>query len=74
MKKICSKCKETKLANTDNFVKNKLGKFGFRSICKKCTNKNIPKKTYEEIRKRRNYLQYFRKERPNAPYLPFALN
>lgn len=63
--KTCTRCGVTKIANTDNFVKNKYGKYGLKSICKSCTNKNNPKKSEEEKRARRNYLQYFRKERPN---------
>lgn len=48
--KVCSKCKENK--NLDNFVKNKMGYLGYKSICKQCTNKNITKKTEQEIKER----------------------
>ena len=35
--KKCSKCGRWLVASTDNFYKNKTGKYGLRSKCKKCT-------------------------------------
>lgn len=49
--KICTKCKIEK--ELSNYVKNKMGYLGLKSICKQCTNKNIPKKTEEEKKERK---------------------
>lgn len=38
--KYCKKCKRLLVANNINFVKDKTGKYGLRSICKKCSIKN----------------------------------
>ena len=35
--KRCSKCGEWLVTSDINFYKNKLGKYGLKSICKKCT-------------------------------------
>jgi hypothetical protein len=55
--KICSKCKTDTILSA--YVKNKMGYLGFKSICKKCTNKNIPKKTEQEKKDRKK--EMFRK-------------
>ncbi len=58
--KICTKCKKEFLATLGNFYKQKLGKYGLRSICKGCgseqgrrynkENKNKSLKRYKKYR------------------------
>ena len=54
--KICSKCKRILVANEINFSKQKGGKWGLNSICKKCN-----KKYRDEHKEERNekYRQYY---------------
>lgn len=44
--KTCSTCKVEKLANTENFGRAKLGKYGLRAVCKPCASKATSDKYY----------------------------
>ena len=48
--KKCTKCGEIKLATSDNFNKEKEGKYGLKSQCKICI-KKYTKKNIEKITK-----------------------
>lgn len=52
--KVCSKCKRILVANISNFKKNKGGKYGLFSVCKKCEKKyrEDNKKKIHECQKR----------------------
>lgn len=52
MKKKCTKCSKELPATKEFFQKNKQGKYGLRSVCKNCLNKNLPKKTEIEKKQR----------------------
>ena len=64
--KVCSICKEILVAYSGNFGKEKAGKYGLRSKCKRC--RKIEKKKYYEENKEEltNYNEQWRKE--NATY------
>lgn len=47
--KVCTICKEEFEANTDNFYKNKGGKLGLSSRCKKCVNISIYKNRKKSV-------------------------
>jgi hypothetical protein len=52
----CSKCKEIKLLNDQNFYKQNIKKSGFRGTCKQCCDKYIMNRYHndEEVKKRMN--------------------
>ena len=56
--KICKECKKILIAHSINFYKDKHGKYGFKSKCKKCK-KRYDKKHYEE---NKEYYTEHRKE------------
>ena len=67
--KKCTKCGEIKLATSDNFNKNKKGKYGLRSRCKECVkqyrenNKDKIKEYNEEYKdKIKEYQKEYQKE------------
>lgn len=45
----CSKCKEIKELNTDNFHKSPIGKYGYNYYCKICSNNSESKKSVKYI-------------------------
>ena len=59
--KVCTKCGEILVANKNNFMKDKKGKYKLSSQCKSCLNKNI--KIYKNINKdniKGNAKKYYR--------------
>ena len=64
--KKCKKCGEEKIANTDNFHRNKNGKYGFHAQCKKCKNSiDLDRLVNDKPRMARNYKNYIDKN-PHA--------
>ena len=55
--KICSKCGRLLVANNINFAKCKTGKYGLRTDCKECRNKNS-KKCYEDNNRKEYFAKY----------------
>lgn len=67
--KKCSKCGRLLVASTDNFSKQKKGKYGIRAVCKECV-KIYSKKHYEEYKEEnreyaKNYYHKHKEERTN---------
>ena len=63
--KKCTKCGEIKLATSDNFNKNKKGKYGLRSRCKECVKQyreNNKDKIREYKKIHRNEIREYQKE------------
>ena len=61
--KKCTTCGEWKIANTDNFGKDKRGKFGLRSQCKVC------KKEYQKEYRENNKEHYKENYEDNKEYI-----
>ena len=58
--KQCNDCKKILVANSNNFHKQKTGKYGLAGICKTCKNKKVQQNRFNNLEKRREYdKQYY---------------